>query len=492
MMETSLRTLLRLLFPRLPLIVKTALLNALSLSKNSSKQGLKTEVAVVLLRDITSARRTIGFMQSYSSKGPPIKGPTVVAKVTVPPSQDGDGVRDVLCSAIKELGYGNEEYALPDIAAVEAEWTGYRNGVPPNAPRPDLPEPEQYKLLMKHVSSPVTILYFHGGAYYLMDPASVRVTTTRLAKLTGGRCYSVRYRLAPQHPFPAQLLDALVAYLYLLHPPSGSLHEPVPANNIVFSGESAGGNLAIALMQLLLTLQRMGISTIRFHGADVPVQLPAGIAVNSPWVDITRSLPSNIINAHYDYLEPLGHTGLSNTEPLPDEFWPTSPPRADIFCNASSMLHPLVSPVQAHPGSWKGMPPIWMCVGNETLEDEVEVLARRMAQGGGKVNFVGYEGMPHCFAMIFPTSPTGKDCFERWAQFCLEVVSGSSPSSGSTALWAKAKTNPIHFEEIDIQRLNNLTDQEVEKITSNMQKHFLQRENELVKKWTGQQATAKI
>ncbi|EXJ82924.1 hypothetical protein A1O3_06740 [Capronia epimyces CBS 606.96] len=490
-MDISPRALLRLLFPRLPLIFKTALLNALSLSPNSSKQDLKTEVVVRLLRDIISARRSVGFMQKYTTKDPGIKGPVVVSKVTVPPPPDQNGPRDAVCSAIKELGDGTETYMVPETAAVEAEWTGYRANVSPSEPRPDLPEEEHYALLSENVSSSLTILYFHGGAYYLMDPASVRDTTTRLARLTGGRCYSVRYRLAPQNPFPAQLLDALVAYLSLLSPPPGAFHEPVLAKDIVFAGESAGGNLSLALLQLLLTLRRTGTETIKFHGADVPVQLPAGVAVNSPWVDITRSLPSNINNAFYDYLEPLAPTGLSNTEPLPDPFWPTSPPRADIFCNASMMVHPLASPVQANSELWIGGPPVWICVGNETLEDEATVLARRMHQGGVPLSLVGYEGMPHCFAMIFPTSPTGKDCFERWGKFCSDVVKGTQLGS-SKAGWVKAFSNPLHLEEVDVQNLTSLSDQDVTEITGSMRKHFLIREEELVRKWSEPKARAKL
>ncbi|EXJ87687.1 hypothetical protein A1O1_04611 [Capronia coronata CBS 617.96] len=490
-MDVSVRAFLRLLLPRLPLIVKTAILNALSLSQNSSKQNLRTEVVVTLLRDITSERRSIGFMQKITTKDPGIKGSTLVAKVTIPPPQDQNGPKDAVCSAIKYLGDGAESYIEPEITSIDAEWTGYRPGVLPSETRPEMPENEHYKLLMENVSSATTVLYFHGGAYYLMDPATVRDTTARLARMTGGRCYSVRYRLAPQNPFPAQLLDALVAYLSLLSPPPGAYHEPVSAKSIVFAGESAGGNLSLALLQLLLTLQRMGTHTIRFHGADVPVQLPAGVAVNSPWVDITRSLPSNINNAHYDYLEPLGHTGLSNTEPLPDAFWPTSPPRADIFCNASIMLHPLVSPMQVRPEQWKGMPPVWMCMGNEALEDETTILARRMHQGGGVVNLIGYEGMPHCFAMLFAASPMGKDCFQRWSRFCIDAVKDSQPDT-SNAIRVKAFSNPLQFEEVAFESLCALTDEEVADITSSMQKHFLGREEELVRRWSQQDSKAKL
>ena len=73
----------------------------------------------------------------------------------------------------------------------------------------------------------------------------------------------------PQTQFPGQLLDAFVAYLYLLSPPEGAFHKPVPASNIVFAGDSAGGNLSFSLLLCLLTLNNMGIETVRFHGKDV-------------------------------------------------------------------------------------------------------------------------------------------------------------------------------------------------------------------------------
>jgi len=81
------------------------------------------------------------------------------------------------------------------------------------------------------------IFYLHGGGFYLCDPATHRLTTKKLAKLTGGRCYSVRYRLAPQHPFPAALLDLLVSYLTLLYPPPGAFHEAVRPETLALAGD---------------------------------------------------------------------------------------------------------------------------------------------------------------------------------------------------------------------------------------------------------------
>lgn len=490
-MDPSPRALLRIVLPRIPLVFRTALFNALSLSKASSKQDLITEITVAFLRSIMRARRPMRVLQKISTKDPGIKGPTLVAKVTIPSPDDGDHLNDAIKRAIQELGDGSESYTVPSIEAVEAEWIGYKTGVSAKEPRPNLSEPEQYENLMQNVSSSVTTLYFHGGAYFLMDPVTYRDFVSRLAQLTGGRGYSVRYRLAPQHPFPAQLLDGLIAYLSLISPPPGMSHEAVPPRNIVFAGDSAGGNLALALLQLLLTLQRIGMDSIRFHGVDVPIQLPADVAVISPWVDIARSLPSLNTNAHLDYLDPPSATGLSKTEPIPDDLWPASPPRADIFCNASMMVHPLASPLAAAPELWKGMPPIFICLGNESLEDEISVLARRMHQGGGVVDFVLYEGLPHAFPMVFPRSIMGKDCWRRCGEFCSGVVQGLGPSS-SRASWAQAFSKPLQFQEVEMKQVSKLSDHEVAEAMKRMQNHAMEREKEALKRWNEQKSKAKL
>lgn len=414
----------------------------------------------------------------------------LVSKDTIPASND-HAIRDVLDATIRELGDGSETYTLPEVVAVEIEWITHRPRVPANEPRADLPELQHYQTIMENISSPTTILYFHGGAYFLMDPASHRVTTSRLAKLTGGRCCSVRYRLAPQHPFPSQLLDAFIAYLSLLSPPVGMHHTPVAAQHIVFAGDSAGGNLAIALMLFLLTLKRMGIQSINFHGAEVPLELPGGVATNSAWVDIGLSMPSLQRNAHFDYLDPPSAVGLSKTEPLPDDLWPATPPRAEIFCNASMMMHPLASPLAAPPRLWEGMSPVFMCLGNEGLEDEITLMARKMDQGGGIVEFAGYEGMPHCFAMVFPASPMGRDCFERWAKFCSDSTQGRRRKS-SRASWAKAFSNPPVHQDVELNQITQISDEDVFKFMKERKEQAISREQKALTKWREQQSRAKL
>ena len=322
-----------------------------------------------------------------------------------------------------------------------------------------------------------TILYFHGGALYLMDPASHRQIVSRLCAAVGPntRAMNVRYRLAPQDPFPAALVDALVAYLGLMYPPcspadssgerSGDVGgagsrddeadtartrtknpewQPVPPSRIVFAGDSAGGNLCMALLQLLMHLQRTygdggdggdggnkstshGPKFLRFneHMIPLPLPLPAGVALFSPWLDLTRSLPSTRDNAHWDYLPPPAsplsvstssnspgasdqnkpenkekagkmpffHNPGASLNPTPCALWPRVPPRADIYAEGGMLCHPLVSPLICGAHMWRvgqagvregdtqttdgpndrtqhTCPPVYCAVGQECLTSE--------------------------------------------------------------------------------------------------------------------------
>jgi acetyl esterase/lipase len=462
---------LKFLLPKTPFILKTALSHTLRLSPTSTKWDLRTELTVNILRDmLTGTPTSVTKQQRMTTRDPGVKGQLWVSKVKLAVSEEDD-VRQLLFQAIKELGTGSEKWTPPEARPLEAEWTGHRSDptITPQTPEPaDLSEKQKYDALLQDTTSKVTVLYFHGGALYLLDPATYRPTTSRLAKETGGRVFSVRYRLAPQNPFPAALLDALTAYLSLLYPPPDAPHAPIPASEIVFAGDSAGGILCAALLQLLLHLHRTSSGsgssapTTRFHGQTVPIPLPlpAGVALVSPWLDITRSMPSIESLAYYDYLPP--RDASHNSRFQPDEAWPVDPPRADLYCEGSALLHPLVSPLAAGAGQWRGAPPVFFSVGQEMLRDEGAVLARRLAGQGGKVVWREFEAMPHCFAMMLENLRESGCHWQELAGFCSAVVERGEGEVEAGAEFISAKT--LQRNKVEFAELTYLSDGEVERL----------------------------
>ncbi|GAB7351409.1 hypothetical protein MBLNU459_g2082t1 [Dothideomycetes sp. NU459] len=448
---------LKFFVPRIPSMIKTAVAHSLWMSPTSSKWDLRTEMTVYVLRAIMNGDTptTIGKVQAQTLKDPGIKGKMWIAKATIPAPQD-ESLTTATFQAIKEMGDGTESYTEPSLAEVDVEWTGFRPNAGSEETLPDITEAEKYKRLMGESTrtSKTTVLYFHGGAYYLCGFGTHRQNVSKLAKSCNGRALSVGYRLAPQAAFPAQLLDALNSYLYLLYPPPGSLHEPVSANEIVFAGDSAGGNLAFALLQLLLQLHRTKSTTainptIRYHGKDVEVPLPAGATANSGWFDITRSMPSLESNAKYDYLPAPNHDDAVSRFPH-DDIWPTTPPRGDIFCDLSMLRHPLVSPITAK--DWSGAPPLWIETGEELLTDEDAVLAVQAVSQGVTVQWEQYEAMPHCFAMLLPALPTSDRCMKSWGDFCQTCVEGEVKTNGT---WIAAKTG--EEAQVDVSQVSSIT-----------------------------------
>ncbi|KAA8647858.1 hypothetical protein EYZ11_009602 [Aspergillus tanneri] len=448
----------RFLIFKIPLVVKTAFLHVLGLSPTSPKWDLRTALTVSIIRDVlcNSPPSTITEQQQSTLQDPGVKGGMWVSRVAMPAPPD-NALREALFQAIRALGTGADEYFKPSLEPVTAEWTGYRANVAANAPEPPISEAEKYKCLMEETSNDATLLYFHGGSYYLMDPCSHREVVANYAKLTGARVLSVRYRLAPQNPFPSALLDALVAYLSLLYPPEGTLHDSVPASRIVLGGDSAGGNLTTVLLQTILQLHRVtpsgDVPTVMFHGKPVEVPLPAGIVLCSPSVDLTRSLQSSEKHAQYDYLP---SPSFSPTSSPPCDIWPVDPPRADLFCEGSALCHPLVSPLAAP--SWEGSPPILIICGEELLADECKSFAQKAARQGVPVVWEQYEAMPHCFSHVLQGTVASSRSLVTWSEFFTKVIQNSGEIS-TKGEFLTAKRLEIH--PVDVCNLAVLTEDEV-------------------------------
>lgn len=157
--------------------------------------------------------------------------------------------------ALEELGPGFE---LPDINAssVRGEWQGA------GETSPHLNVKEQFTRYSEGYKDAPVILCLHGGGYLTGSAAMERSATFRLAMSSEGRVFTVDYRLAPQHPFPAALIDAVVAYKYLIDPPPEALHEPIHPSKIVIAGDSSGVYLQRYSFQLIEGWSGNGIDAL--------------------------------------------------------------------------------------------------------------------------------------------------------------------------------------------------------------------------------------
>ncbi|KAL6854632.1 alpha/beta hydrolase fold domain-containing protein [Trichoderma novae-zelandiae] len=445
---------LRLLFlilSKLPLLTRVAILHALRLSEPARYVDLQSNLVVSFIRAALtpSTPRPISYAQNLTTRNTEVKGRIWISLYASPPPPETD-IRDALLRVVESMrdpSVSGHSVRVPDLTHVQAEWTGYRAAASKTEPLPSMSESAKYRAMMEECREPTTVLYFHGGAYYLCDPATHRPAVKRLAKLTGGRCYSVRYRLAPQHPFPTALLDALVSYFTLLYPPPDAYHEAVKPYHVVFAGDSAGGNLALALLQLILQLRRLD-ARIQWYGESRTVPLPAGVSCVSPWLDITHSSPSwQGEDAHpFDYLPKPRPDVMARIPPC--DIWPANPPRKHIYVDDDLVAHPLATLIMSR--SWQGSPPIWMCTGWELLAYEDKALAMKLFADGVPLIFEEYEAMPHVFALFLSSAPSSRRCVESWAGFIRRSVQDPR-SIEASATSIKARTleeTSLTFDEL--------------------------------------------
>jgi acetyl esterase/lipase len=216
---------------------------------------------------------------------------------------------------------------------------------------------------------------------------------------------------------------------------------------------SAGGNLSLALIQTVLELRRQK-RKVTWLGAERDVPLPAGVAVNSPWLDITQSSPSWEANWKYDYLPTPSIMSL--TEPPPCGIWPASPPRKSLYIDDALLAHPLATIITAR--SWEGTPPVFMCTGWELLADEDKFMASKLENDGVTVVFEEYEAMPHCFALILTQLPGSQRCFESWANF-IKAAIDDPESIKPKATTIKAKS--LEEVKLEISSLSSISPEQM-------------------------------
>jgi acetyl esterase/lipase len=187
------------------------------------------------------------------------------------------------------------------------------------------------------------------------------------------------YRLAPEHPFPAALDDALAAYEYLLA-------EGYDPSDIVFAGESAGGGLCLALA---FKLRELGMA------------MPRCVYLMSPWVDLSCSLSAECSQHGSD--PSLKFIQLQDA--------------AKMYASGTPLDDPFVSPLF---GSFSGLPPVLIQLGDhEILHDEVFEMARKMRAAEVSVRLQIGHGMWHVFqAFDCPESKTALRHARRFIALC--------------------------------------------------------------------------
>lgn len=222
------------------------------------------------------------------------------------------------------------------------------------------------------------ILYCHGGGYTSGNLGYARVLASKLAHVTGYDVLSFEYRLAPEHPYPAAVEDALQAWDHLMLLGYG-------AQDIILAGDSAGGNLALVLC-------------LRLRGAGR--RLPGGLVLFSPWTDMTMSGVSYGERAAIDPMLTANYIDAVRRAYAPGE----------------DFSHPELSPLF---GDLSGFPRTLVQVGDhEILFSDAQRLAEALRRQNVPARLDVSEGMWHVFQM-FPSKKAAA-ALQSVARFLLE------------------------------------------------------------------------
>jgi acetyl esterase/lipase len=235
------------------------------------------------------------------------------------------------------------------------------------------------------------ILYIHGGGYVAGSTNTHRPMTAALARLTRRRVFSLEYRLAPEHRFPAAFDDALDAYRWIVAENGGD------ASAIAVAGDSAGGGLTLAVL-------------VAARDRDIP--LPACAVMYSPWTDM-----EGLIDAPHPNSDRCAMFVPSNI----DDF-------ATAYLGDASRLDPRASPLHA---KMHGLPPVLFQVGEpELLVDDSRRAHERIQAAGGSSSLEILPYVFHGWQMLDGLIPEAREALDRSAAF---IVSHLKPDATALA-----------------------------------------------------------
>lgn len=220
------------------------------------------------------------------------------------------------------------------------------------------------------------MVYFHGGGYLtgtpLLHALPYQTMLQHLQKahnIDNFAIFAVKYPLAPEHPYPAQLDTALEAYRYLVE------QEGYSPDRIFMGGDSAGGNLALVL-------------SLRLRELDY--QPPLGLVLISPWVELITEIPSYATKAdtRRDYLSPRCARSFIT---------------AFLGSSGGDLKDPLISPIYA---DLTGLPQMMVCWGGvELFREQISRLVEKALSSGVPVTSYVDANMPHAFPVLMDFYP---------------------------------------------------------------------------------------
>lgn len=223
------------------------------------------------------------------------------------------------------------------------------------------------------------ILHCHGGGYSTGSSLYARTLTSKLAASTSMDVLCFDYRLAPEHPYPAAPEDAMKVWDYLMLLGYG-------ARDVIVTGDSAGGNLALSLVLKLKDQGRL---------------LPRGLVLMSPWTDLTSS----------------GESFAAKTELDPVLNKAYIDKMVEAYAPGQDLQNPYISPLF---GNFDGFPPTYIQVGeNEILFSDAQRLHQAFVDANVSVKMDVYRGMWHVFQM----SPVkaAREAMDRNAEFIYDI-----------------------------------------------------------------------
>ncbi len=216
------------------------------------------------------------------------------------------------------------------------------------------------------------MLFVHGGGYIAGSPASHRRLCENLARSTECEILSLDYRMAPEHPYPAAVEDAVSGLQFVqVNGPAG----PSDAELVFVAGDSAGGGLTLAT---LLAARERGL------------EMPAGGVCLSPWTDLVGAI-----------------AGIDPPHPLEA----ITRAMAEAYVGDADAANPLISPAFA---DYAGIPPLLLQVGEpEPSVPVLKTVTARATAAGVDATLEIWPDMPHVWHICAPILPEGQEAIER-------------------------------------------------------------------------------